>query len=102
MTEEEAVLTIRHELLDPGGFLLRLQHKAGLDEVAVKRLEAAIDHLTLIYQEREQVPKILAAAFIDLTPWFERCLGFYSQEEQDRIMDVRDRLVEMASRMFEP
>ena len=48
-----------------------------------------------------QPPKVVAGAFVDLTPWFERCLSFYSESERNKMFDLKERLVTMALTMFD-
>lgn len=100
MTEEEALQIIYENLLSDDSLLIKLSMKEGLDEGTIARLEEAIAFLTTVYEDREMVPKTLAGAFVDLTPLFERALDLYSEEEQDRIIDAKFRIVTLALKLF--
>lgn len=100
MDEDEAMRVVEEELLGRDGFLVRLSLKEGLDEEAVARLKDAIKELTTAFRGRSTVPKRLAGAFVDLTPHFERALGLYPQPTQDRIVDAKEEVVDLALTMF--
>jgi hypothetical protein len=101
MTEPEAVAVVRETLLGPNSIPMKLAFRSGIDEEAVKRLEAALDFLADYYRDKEVVSKAVAAALIDLTPDFERTLALYPEKEQEKIVDLKDRIRELAEAVFE-
>lgn len=101
MTESEAVEIIHQELVETNSIPVKLSLKKGIDERAVARLIEAMEYLRFLYKSRKEVHKKVAAAFVDLRPAFERCLGLYTQQEQDRIIDLEDRIISLALDMFE-
>lgn len=102
MTEQEAVATIEETLLSDNSILGRLAMKKGIDEQALARLEVAVQTLAPIYQTRKEVPKTVAAAFLDLTPDFERTMALYSPEEQDRIEDLKLHVISLGHDLLDP
>jgi hypothetical protein len=46
------------------------------------------------------VPKVIAGTFVDLTPYFDRCLDLYSEKEQERIFDLKERIVSLGVTLF--
>ena len=100
MDEDKAIEIIKAEILGSNSVFIKLSLKSGIDEDAFKRLLDAMDFLTKLYKNRDQVPKVVAGAFVDLTPYFERCLELYSEEERNRIFDLKERIVSSALTMF--
>lgn len=91
---------VKQELMGKGGMLNRIALNEGVDLNAARNLRVALESLIEIYREKSEVPKVLAAAFVDLTPLFERSLDRYSEEEQEQIEDIRNDIVSMASELF--
>lgn len=100
MTEEQAIETIKDELMGDQSIPVQLSLKSGIDEKAVARLEESIIFLTDIYKNRDYVPKVIAGTFVDLTPYFDRCLDLYSEKEQERIFDLKERIVSLGVTLF--
>lgn len=101
MTESEAIEIIHQELVEINSIPVQLSLKMGIDEKAVARLIEAMEYLIVRYKSRKEIHKKVAAAFVDLSPAFERCLDLYSQQEQDKIIDLKDRIVSLALDMFD-
>lgn len=102
MTEQEAIAIVEETLLSDQSIPAKLWMKGGVDEDAVARLENAMESLIAVFRARDQVPKKVAAAFLDLTPDFERTLDLYSEEEQRRIEDLKLHIISRAHDLLEP
>ena len=100
MTEQEAVAIIDEVLLSKHSIPAKLAMKDGIDTEAVQRLETAVSVLVPIYVDRDQVPKKIAAAFLDLSPDFERTMPLYPDEERDRIEDLMLRVISLGHDLF--
>jgi len=96
----DAINTVRQELIDEGGMLYKIALNKGIDENAVDKLMEALNFLVLHYKDAESIPKKLAAAFIDITPLFERSISMYSETDQERIEDIRNDIVSLAEDIF--
>jgi hypothetical protein len=102
MTEQEAIEVVEETLLNDQSIPAKLWMKQGIDKEAVARLENAIENLITIFQSRDYVPKKIAAAFLDLTPDFERALDLYSEQEQRHIEDLKLRIISRAHDLLDP
>jgi len=100
MSEEEAVSTIEELLAGDQSIPARLAMKERIDEEAIAKLEDAIKTLTFLYKARNDIPKKVAAAFLDITPDFERTMALYPSEQQDRIEDLKLRIISLAHDLF--
>ncbi|MDE1464274.1 hypothetical protein [Spartinivicinus poritis] len=96
----DAISTVRKELIEEGGMLHRIALYEGIDLKAANRLKTALKSLADYYKDKNDIPKKLAAAFIDLTPLFERSIDMYSEIEQEQIEDIRNDIVSLAVDLF--
>lgn len=102
MTEQEAIAIVEETLLSDQSIPAKLWMKDGIDQDAVARLENAMESLITVFRARDYVPKKVAAAFLDLTPDFERAMDLYSEEEQRRIEDLKLDIISRAHDLLEP
>jgi hypothetical protein len=100
MTEDEAVEIVHQRLVEVDSIPIQLAMKRGIKADDVAELERAMQFLRDLYKDRDSVPKKLAAAFVDLSAAFENTLSLYSDSEQNRIIDLRDRIVQLALKML--
>ncbi|HEY7306309.1 MAG TPA: hypothetical protein VH601_19450 [Bryobacteraceae bacterium] len=100
MSEEEAVSAIDELLVGDQSIPGKLAMKKGIDEEAVARLESAIETLMPIYKVRNDIPKKVAAAFLDLAADFDRTMPLYSSELQDRIEDLKLHIISLGYDLF--
>ena len=101
MNEVEAIDTIHKHLVEADSIPIRLSLREGIDADQVKDLISAMRFLVALYANSHNVPKKLAAAFVDISPSFERSLGLYEQDVQDRIIDLRDVIVDLVLEMLD-
>jgi len=102
MTEEEAIAVVVETLSGDRSIPVKLWLKEGIDQSFVARLENAIEFLIPLFRSRDSVPKKIAAAFLDLTPDFERSMFLYSEQEQRRIEDLILHIISLAHDLVEP
>ena len=102
MTEEDAIATITETLTGDRSIPLQLAMKQGIDEAGVRRLEEAVQFLIPLFRQRDRVPKAVAAAFLDLTPDFERAMDLYPETVQRRIEDLKLHVIDLAHDLLEP
>jgi hypothetical protein len=100
MNEIEAINIVHRHLADINSIPVRLSLKKGIDEGQVSELIAAMQLLITQYKHKNNVPKKLAATFIDISPSFERTLDLYEQDTQDRIIDLKNMIVDLALEMM--
>ena len=89
MTPELAIAIVEARLLGPESIPVRLRTRAEVTETEIAELMAAIDSLIAHYQDRETVPKKLAAAFVDIYNGFIPAEGAMSTEQAQRLEDAR-------------
>lgn len=102
MTEREALEKVIQCLSDKGSIPVKLNLKKGIDWELVSELRKALFELGEIYQDQDVVPKKLAFVFVDLSKAFERCMPLYDQDEQDKIFDLKQEIVDEGYRLFLP
>ena len=100
MNANDAVETVRAELVEKGGLLYKIALNNGIDRDAFQKLKAAMLFLADYYSGKSEIPKSLASAFIDLTPLFERSIDRYSEDQQFEIEDIRNEIVSLAEDIF--
>lgn len=101
MTEAEALSTVQEGLIGPYSIPVRLREGRGLDGAMLARLRDALATLTHAYARTDRVPKVLAMAFVDITGSMQANWDRYPEDEQDRIEDATNELVELAWRIFD-
>lgn len=95
MQEQEAVDLIYENLSGLNSIPIKLRRGDGLDREAVEQTEDAIRFLTEKWQSKTQVPKRLAAAFVDIQPAMEWGRNRYDEKTQEEIEDVGVELVQL-------
>jgi hypothetical protein len=100
MSEKEAIKIVEDTLLGEDSIPGKLAMKKGIDAAAVVKLEEAMSYLTKAFENRDYVPKKVAAAFVDLTADFERTMALYPDEDQRRIEDLKLHIIELGTDLF--
>ena len=103
-SEEEAVRLVYRHLCgtdDTEDIFCKIERGDGLDRKAFSELRQALLFLIERWRERPVVPKLLAAAFIDLTTMTMLPLDRYPPDEQEAIEDAGIELIELANQLFE-
>lgn len=100
MTPELAIAIVEARLLGPESIPVRLRTRAEVTETEIAELMAAIDSLIAHYQDREAVPKKLAAAFVDIYNGFIPAEGAMSTEQAQRLEDAAIALQDKACQLF--
>ena len=100
MTEAEASTTIIEGLFGPESLPVKLRMGNGLDREMLGRVKAAIVFLTEQWKGRSDVPKRVAAAFIDIDNSMRGGGDRYSEEEQQAIEVASIQLVDLAHELF--
>jgi len=90
---------VEARLLGPESIPVRIRTRIAITDVEIAELYAALDVLIVHYQERDAVPKTLAAAFVDIYN------GFVQRFEQDaeqarRLEDMAIALQDKAYQLF--
>lgn len=101
MTEQEAVEVIYEGLAGERSIPIKLSLGEGLDKDMLSQVEAAIRFLIERWRDRPEVPKRLAAAFLDLQTAMQWGGNLYSEKEQEEIEDASIELIQMAWELFE-
>jgi hypothetical protein len=100
MSEKEAIKIVEDTLLGEDSIPGKLAMKKGIDAAAVVKLEEAMSYLTKAFDNRDYVPKKVAAAFVDLTADFDRTMALYPDEDQRRIEDLKLHIIELGTDLF--
>ena len=103
-SEEEAVRLVYRHLCgteDTEDIFYKIERGDGLDRKAFSELRQALQFLIERWRGRPVVPKLLAAAFVDLTSMTMLPLDRYPPDEQEAIEDAGIELVELAGQLFE-
>jgi hypothetical protein len=101
MTESEAVEIVHRGLVSQESLPVRLRMGEGLDEAQLAQVKAALHFLVERWRGRTEVPKRLAAAFVDLQSSMQWGWDRYSETEQMAIEDAANELVDLAYQLFE-
>jgi hypothetical protein len=100
MDESEARKVVVEALAGANGIPVKLRRKDGLDEEQLDRVRKAAALLARAYEGREEIPRDLALAFLDIRTSMESGLGLYPEQAQDAIQDAAEELVELGLDLF--
>jgi hypothetical protein len=101
MGRQEALDTIYQGLLGNNSIPVQLRSGKGLDKDTFLKIKIAIAFLKKEYKNKNEVPKKLALAFIDISSYFSFRDDFYSIEDQEVFEDAANELVQLANDLFE-
>ena len=102
MNIETALKNLNELLVGESSIPVDLNNRSiGIDESKVSKLMDTLDFLIEYYSDKDEIPKSLAFAFVDISKAFERCLPLYSEVEQDRIFDLKEDIVSKGYEIFE-
>jgi hypothetical protein len=100
MTEEEATETIVEGLSGQSSIPVKLRLGQGLDRDQLVAVKQAMRFWTQRLKGRPDVPKRIAAAFVDLQGGMQWGWDRYASTEQDEIEDAATELVMLAYEML--
>jgi hypothetical protein len=80
---------------------VRLRMGEGLDEEQLAQVKGALHFLVERWRHRTEVPKRVAAAYVDLQSSMQWGWDRYSETEQIAIEDAANELVDLAYQLFE-
>lgn len=95
-----ALATVDELLLGDDSIPIQLRQHQGLDSARFERLEDAIEVLIEHYREKDEVPKKLALAFVDISNYFYFTESEYTEAELEKFEDAAHRLTYLASQLF--
>ena len=101
MDDKEALEIIYEGLAGKECLPIKLSRGEGLDKKMLAQVKQAMQMLIEHWHGRDEVPKRLAAAFVDLHTAMEWGRDQYSESEQDEIEDVAIALVQLAYELLE-
>jgi hypothetical protein len=100
MNSDEAFKVTIDLLLGDNSLPVKARTKEHISEEEIEKLYNAIDILIEKYQDKDCVPKKLAACFVDIWGFFSFRDGFYNQEEAIRLEDIGIALQEKGITLF--
>lgn len=100
MDKEKALENVYQSLLGANSLLVKMRRGDGLDDLQWKNFREAINFLTEFYKDKESVPKKLALAFVDVSNYFYFHEGKYTDEEENKLEDAAQEIVQMADKLF--
>lgn len=79
---------------------VKLRMKQAFDAELHAKLVEVLEDLVEEYEDKQEVPKALAFAFVDLRTSFDAAAGWFSEKDQERIADAAEELVDLAYQLF--
>lgn len=99
---EVAINNVAELLLGEESIPVLLRMHEGLDQNKLDLLVASIEYLIPFYRNENNVPKVLALAFLDISNHFYFAEGAYPEDELNRIEDAGNLLSSLANELFNP
>jgi hypothetical protein len=99
MTEQEAIETIREQLVGEHGLIARLQRGDGIDREAVHLMYDALAQLERNWADRLMVPKYAVFPMVDIFSAIRGCTELYPGQEVE-LDDLAMEMVEHIERVF--
>ncbi|GKQ49101.1 hypothetical protein [Pseudomonas syringae] len=101
MNAESAVELVCARLVEENSIPVKIRTRNIVSDEEVGELLQAVDFLISYYKERDDIPKKLALAFVDIYVGFNVVAEFYSGIEIQRFEDIGITLQEKAYELFE-
>ncbi|MFK7050541.1 hypothetical protein FLACOL_00241 [Flavobacterium columnare] len=101
MNQEEAIKNVYNALLSETSIPVSIRNMEGVDKVQYEELKKNIIFLIDYYKDRDNVPKKLALAFVDISNYFFVPNLNYSEEDSERFEDYGIELSELANKLFD-
>ena len=101
MNIKEALEIVEKRLVGIESIPISIRQMKGVDENEYDELINSISFLTDYFREKENVPKILALAFVDVSNYFFVPNLGYSKQEQEKLEDYGIKLSELANQLFD-
>ncbi len=100
-TEEKAIATIRHHLINGAPSFVAQIHRGKIDQGAVLELTAAIDELENRWKGRVLIPKTVISSFFSAKDITWRVTGVYSEEEIQELENIEKILSDRIAKCLE-
>ncbi len=99
--EEKAIKTVYDGLAGPESVPVKLRLGKGLDKKMFSDVTKSLTFLIEQWKGKKEVPKAIAAAFVDIQGAMMQGYDTYPPKEQDAIEDAANTLVELALTLLE-
>lgn len=100
MATEQDLATVQRLLVSESSIPAQLRMGEGLDERAYVELMGALERLAEHFGSRNEVPKALAFAFVDVSSGFNVEPDAYPASERERIEDAGQELSRIGQALF--
>ncbi|MET3047512.1 hypothetical protein V8245_04205 [Flavobacterium columnare] len=101
MNKEEAIKNVYNALLSETSIPISIRNMEGVDKIQYEELKKNIIFLIDYYKDRDDVPKKLALAFVDISNYFFVPNLNYSEEDYEQFENYGIELSELANKLFE-
>jgi hypothetical protein len=100
MNKEISLKIVYERLVGPHSLPISVREMQGVNKKDYQELKCAIEYLIEYYSDKNEVPKELALAFVDIGNYFFVPNLNYSEEEHEELEDYGIELSELANKLF--
>lgn len=101
MNREKAIEIVYNALLSEYSIPVSIRGMNGVDKIQYEELKKSVLFLTDYYKNKDEIPKKVALAFVDISNYFFVPNLSYSKEDHELFEDYGIELSELANKLFD-